>query len=265
MSQPHAHLAIDLGAGSGRAILGTLSDGRLAMEELHRFEHPILSLPKADGGSSLHWDLTGLWRELCEGLRRAGAACRDQGLTLRSIGIDTWGVDFGLIGRSGLVLGNPRAYRDGANDAACARVVEQIGESELYQHSGLQLMALNSLHQLVALRDMEPGLISSAADGGSLLFMPDLLGYLLTGVAANELTISSTSQMLDPRSRSWNSDLLEKLGLPSTLLGDIRPPGSVLGKLCAEVASACQVDADISVVMVAAHDTASAVAAVPTD
>ncbi|QNN24022.1 rhamnulokinase [Planctomycetales bacterium ZRK34] len=256
MTKP-AYLAIDLGAESGRAMLGVIDDGKLSLHEMHRFLHLPRRLP-----SGLHWDLTGLWGNIIEGIRAAAAWADDNDVTIRSIGVDTWGVDHGYIGRSGELLALPHAYRDERNLAAYDKVIGELGEKYVYDQTGIQFMPLNSLYQVVAQHDAEPCVLENAAH---LLFMPDLLHYFLSGKPIVESSIASTSQMLDPRTGSWNTELLGKLGLPTQMLGLIVPPGTKIGPILPHIVSETGASADIQVIAPAGHDTASAIAAVPAE
>jgi len=252
-----AYLAFDLGAESGRAMLGVLDAGKLTLHEMHRFANTIHHLP--DG---YHWNTLGLWANLKTGLSKAVEHCRDNGIDLVSVGVDTWGVDFGLLGRSGLLLGVPWAYRDPRNEPAMEAALKQVPAERLYGITGIQFMALNTLFQLVAWRDAEPAVLRAA---DRLLFTPDLLHYFFTGEAVNESSIASTSQMIDPRTGDWATALLEELNLPAGMLGRIVKPGTVIGTLREQVARETAAPADLKVIAPASHDTASAVAAVPAD
>jgi rhamnulokinase len=243
-------LAFDLGAESGRGVLGLFDGQRLRLEVIHRFANgPVRTL------DTLHWDVLRLWTEMLSGLRRCAAEQGDPD----SVGVDTWGVDFALLGRNGTLLGNPRHYRDphteGTMEAAFARVPRQ----EIFRQTGLQFMRFNTLYQLLALqRDRSP--LLDVAE--TLLFMPDLFHYFFTGIKVNEYTDASTSQMLDPTSRSWAYGLVKALGLPTNILGTLTAPGTVLGPLRAAVATETGV-VPVPVIAPASHDTAAAVAAVP--
>ncbi len=250
-----AHLAIDLGAESGRCIVGLLDGDSLTLHEVHRFAHRPCRLP-----SGLHWDLTGIWLHVLEGLSAAGAFCRSRAVPLVSVGVDTWGVDYALIGRSGELLGLPHAYRDERNQPAFERTIAAVGRGAIYDATGIQFMPLNTLYQLVAAQDAEP---TTLAQSASLLFMPDLFHYFLSGHGAVEQCIASTSQMIDPRTGGWATGLLARLGLPTHMLAAPVPPGTTLGVLRPEVARATGQDPRIRVIVPASHDTASAVAAVP--
>ncbi len=242
-------LAFDLGAESGRALLGLFDGRQLKLQVVHRFANtPVRIL---DG---LYWDVLSLHREMVHGLRLAAG---EGGID--SIGVDTWGVDFGLLGRNGELLGNPRHYRDPHTEGVMEAAFERVPRAELYRRTGLQFMRFNSLFQLLAMqRDRSP-LLDVATH---LLFMPDLFHYFLTGIKVNEYTDASTSQMLDPRTRSWDENLVGTLGLPTHLLGTLVQPGTVLGPLRAGL---CQETGlpGVPVVTPGTHDTASAVAAVP--
>ncbi len=245
------YLALDLGAESGRAILGSLSAGRLALEELHRFSNQPVRLP--DG---LYWDAFRLFHEICEGLRIAG---RNRGLQLSGIGVDTWGVDFGLVDGHGELVANPRHYRDARNNGMMERTFQTVPRAEVFRHTGLQFMQFNSLFQLNAIKQSGSPALAAAS---RLLFTPDLLSYWLSGVQKNELTIASTSQFWNPAEARWATELFDALGLPKGLLGDVVLPGTRLGGLLDEIRETSGLG-DTPVFATAGHDTASAVAAVP--
>ncbi len=243
-------LAIDLGAESGRGILGLFDGSRLALEEVHRFPNGGVRLLDA-----LHWDVLRLHGSILDGLRHAGT--RAGGVD--GIGIDTWGVDFALLGRDGSLLGNPRHYRDPHTEPYPEKAFGTVPRAEVFRQTGIQFMRFNSLYQLLAMRDAGSPILDAARH---LLFIPDLFHYLLTGIKANELTDASTSQMIDPQARSWAYPLVQSFGLDTNILGSIVQPGTVLGPLRAGIAT----DTGLSpapVIAVATHDTASAVAAVP--
>lgn len=253
------YVAFDLGAESGRAMLAVLSNDKLELTEAHRFPNAPQRLP-----SGLHWDLTGLWANLVEGLRECGKLAREKKVKLVSLGVDTWGVDYGLIGAGGELLGIPFAYRDARNAPAMEATLKKLGGKKLYDATGISSMPFNTLFQLVAAKEREPGLLTLANAGGRLLFMPDLLHYFFSGAPAVEATIASTSQMIDPRTGKWAVGLLKGLGLPTRALGKIVPAGTRVGTLRAEIAADAGVD-EIGVIVPGSHDTASAVAAVPAD
>ncbi|MEX0653153.1 MAG: rhamnulokinase family protein [Phycisphaeraceae bacterium] len=250
------YVAFDLGAESGRAMLVMLEGDQVTLAEAHRFANLPQRLP-----SGYHWNLLQLWADLVEGLRHAGDLARQHGVTLVSLGVDTWGVDYGLVGKSGQLLGLPFAYRDERNPPAYDKTLEQLGEKAIYDATGIQFMPLNTLYQLVAQRDAERAPLDHAR---RLLNMPDLLHYFFTGEQVNEATIASTTQMVDPRTGHWATPLLESLGLPTQMLGPIVPAGTCIGRLRAEVAEQAGVE-PIDVIAPGSHDTASAVAAVPVD
>jgi rhamnulokinase len=254
-----AYLAVDLGAESGRVVAGVLreraSGRRLELHEVHRFVHAPVRLP-----SGLHWDVAFLWREVVAGLRAAGEWARAQRLEVASIGVDTWGVDYVLLSRSGELIGLPRAYRDSRHDRGMAILRERIGMERLYAITGMQEMAINTASQLAVALSVEPELLRAA---GGLLMMPDLFHYLLTGRATNEATIASSSQLLDARSGQWSTEVIGALGLPAHIFQPVVPSGTRLGELREEVAAETGLPESATVVAPGAHDTASAVAAVP--
>ena len=203
-------LAVDLGASSGRVVAGLLQDGRLQLDELHRFQNgPVRA------GSTLYWDLLGLWRQVQAGLRKAAAKYGSQ---IRSVGIDTWGVDYGLLGRGDELLGNPVAYRDRRTTGMFEKAFAQVPRDEIFAETGLQFLEFNTLYQLLAAKLSGSPMLEAAE---SLLLIPDLLHWLLTGEKANEQTNASTTQFYNPRSQSWSTNLLERLGLPTSILGEI--------------------------------------------
>ncbi|NIV38923.1 MAG: rhamnulokinase [Anaerolineae bacterium] len=250
MTETAKFLACDLGAESGRAVVGHLDGERLRLEELHRFPNgPVQVL------GSLHWDVLRLWNEIKHGLHLA-AAYGDQ---LFSIGLDTWGVDFSLLAADDSLLGNPFHYRDSRTDGMMEEAFEIVPRAEIYESTGIQFMQLNSLYQLLSM--VKAG--SPALDAAqTFLTMPDLFNFWLSGRKANEFTITTTTQCYDPRAGDWARAILDRLGIPAHIFGEIVPPGTVLGRLRTSVATetGCQA---IPVVASAAHDTASAVAAVP--
>lgn len=250
----HRFLAIDLGAESGRAILGTLEEGRLVLEELDRFPNTPVRLP-----TGLYWDTLRLFHEICHALAICG---RERRIRLDGIGIDTWGVDFGLLGSDGALVDNPRHYRDARNNGMLERTLAVVPREEIFRQTGIQFMQLNSLYQLYAMKLNGSPALEAAA---KLLFMPDLFNYWLTGVAKAELTIASTSQFCNPVSKDWTRELFHRLGLPSKILPEIVPPGTRLGTLLPKVAEAAGLSVDTPVYATACHDTASAVAAVPAE
>ncbi|MBM3293945.1 MAG: rhamnulokinase [Candidatus Aminicenantes bacterium] len=248
-----SYLAFDLGAESGRAVVGTLADGRVTIREVHRFPNA----PLAEGGS-LRWDVRGLFEEVKRGLKAAAGAAPGG---IDGIAVDTWGVDFGLIDETGALLGLPYSYRDPRNGPAMDDFVARFGKARLYGLTGIQFLPFNSLFQLNAFRLAGDPALDKAR---RLLFMPDLFTYLLSGVMATDETIASTSQLLDPRRRSWSEDLIAALGLRPGLLNRPLKPGTVVGRLSPEVSAETGLG-EIPVIAPAGHDTASAVAAVPAE
>jgi rhamnulokinase len=238
------YLAFDLGAESGRAMLGTLSEGRLSLEELHRFANTPVRVPGA-----LYWDTLRLWHDIQLGI---GIAARDRKLAIDGIGVDTWGVDYGLLGADGLLVDMPRHYRDSRTNGMMEKLFEIVPRDQVFGYTGIQFMQLNTLFQLYAAKVSGSPALGVAR---TLLNMPDLLNYWLTGVARSETTIASTTQFFDPRTMSWSSELLERLGLPTGILAELVTPGTLLGKTLEAP--------HIPVYASAGHDTAAAVAAVP--
>jgi rhamnulokinase len=243
-------VAFDLGAESGRAILATVDGARLTLEERHRFANPTGRIL-----GHLHWNLLAQWEELKTGLRKAASG----GEALAGIGIDTWGVDFGLLDRNGEILGDPFHYRDSRTDGVMEKTFARVSKQRIFETTGIQFMQFNSLFQLIAMRTRQSAVLGIAQ---TLLFMPDLFNYLFTGRRVSEFSIASTSQMYDPRRRRWATELLSELELPTRILPEIVPSGTVLAPLKDDVASECGVKS-APVIAPATHDTASAVAAVP--
>ena len=246
-------LAFDLGASSGRAILGTLEEGRISIRELTRFPNEMVELH-----GRLHWDIVQLYQEVKKGLR----ACAEEGRgDLRSVAVDTWGVDFGLLAADGSLLGLPYAYRDPRNQGTPEEFFQRVPRRRVYELTGIQVMPLNSLYQLYVLaRDQSP--LLSIAD--ALLFTPDLLSYFLAGVKKTEFTIATTSQLYNPVRRGWEPELFAALGVPQGIMQEIVPPGTVLGPLRSPVARETGLP-EMPVIATASHDTGSAVAAAPAE
>jgi rhamnulokinase len=243
-------LAFDLGAESGRGVLGLFDGQRLRLEVVHRFPNgPVRTL------DTMHWDVLRLYGEILNALRR----CAAEHGGVASVGVDTWGVDFALLGRDGTLLGNPRHYRDPHTETIMDQAFARVPPLEIFRQTGIQFMRFNSLFQLLALqRDRSP--LLDAAE--TLLFMPDLFHFWFTGVKVNELTDASTSQMYDPNAKGWAYPLMQAFGLPARILGSIVAPGTMLGPLRGSVATDTGLN-PVPVIAPAAHDTGSAVAAVP--
>ena len=247
----HTFIAVDLGAGSGRVIAATTDLQKIELEEIHRFDNPGTELP---GGS--FWNIVGLYRDILEGLRRA---VEIHGERIVSIGIDTWGCDHGLIGQNGTLLGMPHQYRDPRFEGMAELMHGLMPESEIYRHTGIKTNFYNSsLHLLAEAHKKNPTL--DAAE--TLLFIPDLLAYWLTGRRAVERSIASTSQLVDPTTGNWAWPVIDALGLPRKMFGEIVAPGTVLGPIRDAVANFIG-KAGIPVIASASHDTASAVAGIP--
>jgi rhamnulokinase len=251
MSHQPGFLAFDLGAESGRAMLGQFDGEQLRLSELLRFPNGPVRLP--DG---LHWDVLRLWTEVKHGLALAG---REHGADLAGVGLDTWGVDFGLLDRDGALVSNPYHYRDSRTDGMVEEAFRRVPRAEIFEHTGIQFMQLNSLYQLLSM--VASG--SPALDIAEIfLTMPDLFNYWLTGRAVCEFSITTTTQCYDPRKRGWAVSLLERLGIPTHIFPEIVPPATVLGELSPAVADEVGLDG-LPVIAPACHDTACAVAAVP--
>jgi rhamnulokinase len=246
-----SYVAVDLGAESGRVILGKLADSRLQLQEIYRFPTNGVSL-----GNHLYWDILRLWSEIKFGLHQAGFQSGD---SIQSIGVDTWGVDFGLLDANDNLIGNPCHYRDHRTDGMLEAVFKIISRDEVYAQTGVQFMQLNSIYQLFAMSQTGDPALSIAK---TFLNMPDLFNFFLTGVKTSEFTIATTTQCYNPIKRDWASGLLATLGIPPQLFREIVSPGTELGKLRPSIADELDLTA-ISVIASAGHDTASAVAAVP--
>ncbi len=244
-------LAFDLGAESGRGLIGLFDGERLRLEDVHRFGNGSVRIQ-----NTLHWDILRLFSELKKGLGLAVAA---HGKEIAAIGIDTWGVDFGLLGRDDVLLGNPRHYRDHANDGIMDVAFQTMPKAEMFGRTGIQFMQFNTLFQLLALQRQNSPILENAK---TLLMIPDLLNFFFTGEKATEYSIASTSQMIDPFRRTWDTDLLSRFQLPASLLTSLVPTGSTIGVLRGDIAEEAGCGA-IKVVAPAEHDTGSAVVSVP--
>ncbi|MDI7276905.1 MAG: rhamnulokinase family protein [Anaerolineae bacterium] len=241
-------LAFDLGAESGRALLGALDGSSLQLTEIHRFPNgPVRIL------DSLHWDVLRLFEEIKVALGKAAQ------YDLAGIGLDTWGVDWALLDASGSLVGTPYHYRDRRTEGMMARVLERVPRQEIFQRTGIQFMEINTLYQLYAMSLRQPQLLAAAQ---TFLMMPDLFNYWLTGQKVCEFTEATTSQFYDPRAGDWARELLQRLSLPHEILAPVVPPGTVLGPLLAGVREQVGLGA-VPVIAPACHDTGSAVVAVP--
>jgi rhamnulokinase len=246
-----AYLAIDMGASSGRHVAGLFDGQKLELAEIYRFENgPV----RAAG--HLYWDLLAQWQHVQHGLRAASAANLGE---IASVGIDTWGVDFGLLGRGDELLANPVHYRDHRTDGLLERAFARVPRKKIFAQTGLQFMQFNTLFQLWAMRLEHSPVLDSAE---SLLMMGDLFHWLLTGEKVNELTNATTTQFYNPLENTWARELLTDFEIPERILGRLAPPGTTLGPLRREVAQDCGL-AGVNVVLPGTHDTASAVMAVP--
>ena len=243
-------IAIDLGATSGRTILGSIEEGKLQQRELTRFPNPIIQT-----GGHFFWDIYALYQEIIRGLRIVAS----EGIEIQSIGIDTWGVDFVCVGRDGGILRNPYCYRDPHTNGMMEEYFRHISKEKVYEKTGIQFMPFNSLFQLFTMHQHGDSALEAA---DKILFIPDALMYMLTGEAVCEYTILSTSQLLDPRTKRIDPELLDVIGLKESQFGRYVNPGEVVGTLTPEVQKLTGLGA-VPVVAVAGHDTAAAVAAVP--
>lgn len=244
MSRPLRLLAVDLGAESGRAVLGLLDGGRLQIQELHRFPNSPVKL-----GETLHWDFLRLFQEVVSSLRAAGR--------LDSVGVDAWGVDFGLLDERGRLVANPVHYRDRRTEGMVGEAFCRVPKEEIYAATGIQFLPINSLYQLLSMVVSQDPQLELAR---TFLTVPDLVDHFLVGCSVCEFTNATTTQCYDPRAGDWAKDLLERLGIPSCLFPPVVPPGTLLGHLRGELAEEV---GPVAVVAPASHDTGSAVVAVP--
>jgi rhamnulokinase len=246
-------VAFDLGAESGRAVVGSLDNGQLSLDVLHRFGNGPVRV-----AGHLHWDILGIFREIQTGLKACAAR---YGTGIDGLGLDTWGVDFGLLGKGGILLGNPYHYRDHRTDGVPEQVFSTVPRKRVYERTGIQVMPINSLYQLYSMKLSDHPLLD---DARKLLFTPDLLNYLLTGETVSEYTIATTSQMYDTAGNEWAADILDELGLPTGILPEVVAPGSIVGTLQDHAAAEAGLK-PLPVIAPACHDTAAAVAAVPAE
>jgi rhamnulokinase len=245
------YLAIDIGASSGRHVAGLFDGQRLSLDELYRFEnHPVAA------AGTLYWDLLSQWQQILSGLRVAHSK---HGGRVASIGVDTWGVDYALLGRKDELLGNPVCYRDARTNDMMDRAFSIVPREQIFAHTGLQFMQINTLYQFLAMQAQNSPLLEIAE---SFLMMPDVFHWLLSGVKSVEVTNATTTQFFDPVKGRWASELLERFNLPTRFLGDVVQPGTKLGLLTRAVESETGLKG-VPVVAPGTHDTASAVMAVP--
>ena len=244
-------LAFDFGASSGRAILGSFDGEKITLKEIHRFSNDPVKV-----GNTFYWDVLRLFHEIKQGILKA-----KQFGKIESIGIDTWGVDFGLIDEKGYLLENPVHYRDERNVGMIEEAEKYMSKDEMYDRTGIQFMEFNTLFQLLSLRKNRPELLERA---DKLLFMPDLLTYMLTGEKVSEYSIATTSQMVNIDTQKWDKELIETMGIPERILCDIVPAGTKTGVLRPELCEELGVDA-VPVISVCGHDTQSAITAIPSE
>lgn len=246
---PNYYLAVDIGASSGRHMLAWLEDGKMQLEEVYRFEN---GMTNKDG--KLLWDTKRLFSEIVNGMKK----CREIGKTPQSMSIDTWAVDYVLLDENDEALGDTYGYRDHRTDGCDAEVYKIIPEAELYARTGIQKQIFNTIYQLMAVKQKEPGILERAK---TFLMLPDYFSFLLTGNKASEYTNATSTQLVDPRTKQWDKELIEKLGYPADMFLTLQMPGTKAGDLRKDIAA--QVGYQCSVVMCATHDTASAVMAMP--
>ncbi|MFC1671681.1 rhamnulokinase family protein [Planctomycetota bacterium] len=250
MGKGKSYIAVDLGAESGRVMLGTVSGERIGVREVHRFSNgPV----ERDG--TMRWDFDGLMSEVGTGIHKAASETQD----IAGIGIDSWGVDFGLLDGEGDLLEEPYHYRDSRTDGMMERAFEMMPRRDIYEHSGIQFMQLNTVYQLLAMRFAGSPVLAKAK---KLVFIADLLANRLCGETFGEFSLASTSQLMNMKTGTWSEEIFNALGLPIDLMPDVVAPGTVVGKLSEKVAAkfGC---GRIPVIASASHDTAAAVAAVP--
>ncbi|MGW3404322.1 rhamnulokinase [Streptomyces zhihengii] len=251
-STPRTFAAVDLGASSGRVMLARVGPGTLDLSEVHRFPNRPVRV-----GGTLHWDVLALYRGVLDGLREAGRAA---GGRLDGVGVDSWAVDYGLLDADGSLLGNPVHYRDARTDGAAEKLHAVLPAEYLYAATGLQHLPFNTVLQLVAARDT-----AQLAAAERLLMIPDLISHWLTGVQGTEITNASTTQLIDPRTRDWSTEVARRTGIDLSLFPPLRSPGDPAGELLPEVLAETGLTGPVPVTAVGSHDTASAVVGVPAD
>ncbi|MFC2156201.1 rhamnulokinase family protein [Acidobacteriota bacterium] len=246
-------LAFDIGAESGRAVVGEICNKKLNVREVYRFSNGMIK----DRGH-LHWDMGNIFNEVRKGIREGN---RQAERSIGSLGIDTWGVDFGLVDREGVLLSHPFAYRDSRNEAAMKDFLAIMSEQRIYDLTGIQFLQFNSVFQLYAHRIFNPDLLERAH---KLLFIPDILNYFLTDQQFTEFTFATTSQMYNPAAGDWEGEIFENVGITSDIMLEIVQPGTFVGRIKSSEQEKTGLG-DVSVLAVATHDTGSAVAAVPAE
>ena len=243
------YLAIDIGASSGRHILGHVENGKILLEEVFRFDNKQV---RRNGHDC--WDMENLWSGILGGLK----ACKDAGKIPETVGIDTWAVDFVLLDADGNLIGDAVAYRDSRTDGADKIVESAVSPAELYARTGIQKQLFNTVYQLAALWREHPEQLEQAA---SLLMIPDYFNFLLTGVKKQEYTNATSANLVNARTKAWDADIIRKLGFPERLFGELSMPGTVVGELTPEIQK--QIGFNATVILPATHDTGSAFLAVP--
>ena len=251
MAEVKKYIAVDLGAESGRAMIGSVSTERIDLEEVHRFSNG----PVEENGS-LRWDFDRLLSEVKAGI---GKAAQEAGTEVAGIGVDSWGVDFGLLGADGKLIEKPYHYRDSRTNGMMEKAFELMGKREIYDSTGIQFMQLNSIYQLLAMRLADSDVLAKTK---KLIFIGDLFSYYLCGIGFGEYTLASTSQLMDMRTGKWSQDIFDKLSLPIEIMPDIVMPGTVVGQLTKPIADELGCG-QIPIIATGSHDTASAVVAVP--
>ena len=250
MPEGHSYLAIDLGAESGRTMLGTLTGNHLSLTETHRFPNGPVRLP--DG---LHWDVLRLWSEIKAGI----SASARGGVALQGVGLDTWGVDFALLDRNGALLGNPFHYRDDRTDGMLETAFQHMTRKDIFASTGIQFLQINTLYQLLAMVESKSPVLDIAH---TLVTVPDLFNYWLSGNITCEFTNATTTQCFDPIRRDWARSMLKALNIPTHLFGSVSYPGTQIGEMLPDIASETGAG-NVRVLLPACHDTGSAVVAVP--
>ena len=253
MKNAHKYLAIDLGAESGRTIVGSVTDERLVIEETHRFPNQPVNLP-----SGLHWDVLRQWSDIKMGI---GISSEKFAKNINSIALDTWGVDFALLDRQDVLLSNPVHYRDNRTDGMMAEAFKHIPRKEIYKSTGIQFMKLNTLYQLLSMVISKSPILDIA---DCLLMMPDLFNYWLCGSKQIEFSIATTTQCFNPKTMNWAYELLESLDIPAHIFQEVIHPGTILGSLRNSLADEINLG-QVPIVAPACHDTGSAVVAIPAE